>query len=199
MWFSTTLRGDAMKMTLNEMIQDASSRAAWTLKYTGAVPITFIGYRPDGNPGFMFDQRTLTDIGFSGADNKNFLNFLVQQYVHLFGCTQVVHISEAWVKFMKHKDGLEIPDYIHDDPERHEIMMYMAEDIDGNRFQGQQSIIRPSGGEVHLADDLKINDASDQADWSGRFMNFWGGPSGKERFGDLMKKWNVVMRKVNET
>ena len=46
-------------MTLEELIRDASARADHQLRHQGGVPITFIGYRPDHNVGFMLDNETL--------------------------------------------------------------------------------------------------------------------------------------------
>ena len=164
-------------MTLEELIRDASHRAALTLKQLGGVPITFIGYRADHNPGFMFDQETLT-LSSEGAglnsdqiNDKDFLRQLAKTFIMLFGCTQVVMYAEAWKAALPKdkKSKVWMKEGIANHPDREEIVHYMAEDYDGNSWLGMQTLIRPAGFPPYL-DTLEIHEARDSI---GRFTHFF--------------------------
>lgn len=163
-------------MTLEQLIHDAAKRAEQQLQ-SGFVPITFIGYRPDSNPGFMFDEETLQDFHhgrepiMEDPDRaKDFMVFLAKTYLGLFGCIQVVQYSEAWqAKFDINEAEAAIKAGISNRPDRVDIMHYVAEDLDNNRFNATQEILRPVGYPAYLAP-LKVEDGTDV---KGRFTGFF--------------------------
>lgn len=173
-------------MTLEDIIRDAATRAARTLKTLGFVPITFIGYRVDDNIGFMFDQQSLIDLQNTQnkplpVDNKDFLVHLGRSLVQLVGCTQVVHYAEAWRVKLDASDeaGAEAElDAMCDEdgdvlvsthPGREECIHYVAEDCDGNRLIGGQTLLRPAGFKPYV-EAVQIDDGSSL---EGRFTGFF--------------------------
>lgn len=167
-----------MEKTLDHLIRDASKRAAKNLHRQGGQPITFIGYRADGEIGFMIDQQTMLELGIGPAEDKDFVVFVVKNFLKTLGCTQLVTLSEAWRVRHPLGDGpvdekefeKAFPAGLEDHPERVDIIHYMAEDYDGNRLCGDQSIIRPAGAKPYLDNDLEIVDAKGM---KGRMTGFF--------------------------
>lgn len=164
-------------MTLEQLIHDAAKRAEQQLQ-SGFVPITFIGYRPDSNPGFMFDEETLQDFHhgrepiMEDADRaKDFMVFMAKTYLAVFGCIQVVQYSEAWQAVFTTASEAEdaIKAGISNRSDRIDVMHYVAEDLDNNRFNAVQEILRPVGSPAYLGP-LKIEDGTDV---KGRFTGFF--------------------------
>ena len=119
-------------MNLEQLIHDASARANLNLVHLGRVPITFVGYRPDHNPGFMFDNETMMDFGLppdimedlsDPGDLKNILAMLARQFISMFGCIQIVQYAEAWRATLPADIDPTTIDTIADHPNREEVIV----------------------------------------------------------------------------
>lgn len=152
--------------TLDDIIRDASQRSEIAIRKYGCVPITFIGYRADGQIGFMFDEKTMAEAGFENWYDNAYLAFACRNYITMFSCVQIVQFSEVLIAELSETEALELNLDILDldmlkSKRLESSIHFIAEDIDGNRSAANRSIIRPAGSVAYLDNDLNFIDQAD--------------------------------------
>ncbi len=119
----------------------------------------------DNNTRFVFDPHRLGLAEEYDERTKTVIVDMVQMLFALYSVKRYVYVSEAWALFTEYGATAEeiaaaVTIGASRHPKRVEIIAIEAEDLDGNKIHGHQSIIRPAGGAPYLDDDLTLKDSS---------------------------------------
>lgn len=166
-----------MDKKLERLVRKVAILAQQRYATIGYMAPLFYGIRDNGSR-FIFDPDALGLIeGDYDRQTKDAVVNCVQMLFALHHIRQYVYASEAWMVATSfgttQKEILELAKdqvSISKHPKRVEVLIFEAEDMEGNRISGRQSIIRPAGQKPYLDDDLELEDATEW-DTTGRFTH----------------------------
>lgn len=162
--------------TLEERAQEGYEEAAKTMAELKAVPVIFMGWRPDGNK-VTLDYKAIEAMGcdFENFDDRARLGQTIRRVFAFVGITQSLHYSESWAIHTEgtredvKKEREKYPDLAHH-PKRYECVHFMAEEIGRSSLGGHVSIIRPAGKDPYFDNDFEVHETK----LEGRFANLLG-------------------------
>lgn len=166
-----------MNTKLERLVRKVAILAGQKFEQGAGLHPFFYGIQDDGKR-FIFDPYALGllpyDMDYDGA-LKQAISNCAEMLFAMHKVKRYVYVSEAWMlTYDKNVTPEEIEkamkEGVSNHPKRVEVIIFQAEDMDGNAISGVQSIVRPSLGQPYLDDDLKLEDAT-KWESTGRFTH----------------------------